>query len=118
MLKPHTANLINGCVLIAYTAWAYLTSGFESWSVLIPGAFGVALLICTPGVKVENKVIAHVAVTLTLVIFLLLMVPLFKAIGAGDAFSTLRVTVMLVLCVMAMVAFIKSFRDARRRREG
>lgn len=116
-MNAHTANRINALVLIICGLWAYLTPQYSFWTALIPTGFGVALLLCSPGVKVENKVIAHVAVLLTLIIFGLLFVPLVGAVQEGSVMSILRVVVMLCTCVVAMVAFIKSFRDARRRRE-
>ena len=117
-MTAHTANKINAFVLIICSLWAYLTPEFSYWTALLPAGFGIALLACAPGVKVENKVIAHVAVVLTLVIFLLLMVPFFTALGEGNTKSIFRIAAMLLTCALAMVAFIKSFRDARRRREG
>ncbi|MEO0372433.1 MAG: hypothetical protein AAF231_13330 [Pseudomonadota bacterium] len=117
-MTAHKANLLNATVLIICSVWAYLTPAFSYWTALLPGVVGVALLACTPGVKAENKVIAHIAVTLTLAIFLLLLVPFFKAVSEGNVVSILRVAAMLITCVLAKIAFIKSFRDARRAREG
>ena len=116
-MTAHAANKINALVLIICSLWAYLTPEFSYWTALVPAGFGIALLACGPGVKMENKVIAHVAVVLTLVIFLLLMVPFFTAVGEGNTTSIIRVAVMLITCGFAMVAFIKSFRDARKARE-
>ncbi|MEL7013774.1 MAG: hypothetical protein AAFO72_10900 [Pseudomonadota bacterium] len=117
-MTPYLTNQINALVLIMGSLWAYLQPDFASWSVFIPAGFGVVLLACTPGVKAENKVIAHIAVVLTLVIFLMLMVPLIRGLSDGDMMSATRVAIMMATCVLAMVAFIKSFRDARRRRDG
>ncbi|MEO0773576.1 MAG: hypothetical protein AAFZ04_10380 [Pseudomonadota bacterium] len=116
-MTAHTANLINAIVLIICSLWAYLTAADAYWTSLIPAGFGLALLACTPGVGAENKIIAHVAVTLTLVIFLLLFVPLFTAKEDTDMMSFLRVGLMMATCILAKIAFIKSFRDARRARE-
>ncbi|MEM7733698.1 MAG: hypothetical protein AAF280_13095 [Pseudomonadota bacterium] len=116
-MTPHTANMINAIVLVLCSVWAYLTPEFSYWTALVPAGVGLALLVCNPGVKAQNKVIAHIAVTLTLAIFLLLLVPFFKAMGEGNVMSILRVGLMLATCILAKVAFIKSFRDARRARE-
>ena len=78
-MTPHFANTINASVLIICSVWAFATPEYSNWTALIPGGFGLALLACAPGVKAENKSIAHVAVGLTLVLFLLLWVPFFKA---------------------------------------
>ncbi len=117
-MPAHTANLVNAVVLIVLSVWAYLTPAYSYWTALLPAGVGVVLLLCTPGIKAQNKVIAHIAVTLTLVIFLLLLVPFFKAVGEGNTMSILRVGLMMATCILAKVAFIKSFRDARRARDG
>ena len=61
----------------------------QSPTALIPVGFGVILLLCTIGLKKENKIIAHVAVLLTLVILVALVgmrLPkslVFRRIGIG-----------------------------------
>lgn len=116
-MKAHTASLINAILLITLSAWGYLDSASPSVTALIPAFVGVVLLACNPGVKKENKVIAHVAVTLTLIILIGLFQPLKGVIGRGSAIGIVRVVVMLVSTVFAMVFFIKSFIDARKNRE-
>ena len=113
-MTPHLASLINAVVLIGCSAWAYV--GASSFTALIPAAFGVALLACYPGVKAENKVIAHIAVLLTLVVLVALVMPLRGAIARGDTLSLIRVAAMMATSAIAIVYFIKSFRDARRAR--
>ena len=83
---------------------------------LIPVVGGVILLLCQPGVRKEHKVIAHIAVLVTALLVLGLIRPLMGAIHDGDALRTLRVGAMVVTGVIAMISFIKSFRDARRAR--
>lgn len=113
-MKAHTASLINATTLIVCSLWAYVEIGGKSWTALIPAVFGVALLLCYRGVKAENKVIAHVAVTLTGVLALALFQPLSGAL-AGDAFlPILRTVAMMATSILAIVFFVKSFRDARR----
>lgn len=114
-MTPHLASLINAAVLVLCSGWAYLVSG--SPTALIPGAFGLAIALCNPGVKRENKVIAHIAVLLTTLVLLALFMPLRGAIGRGDLMALLRSGLMAASCVFAIVYFIKSFRDARRARE-
>lgn len=114
-MTAHTASLINAVVLIGCSAWAYL-AGAGSMTALIPAGFGIALIACHPGVKVQNKVIAHVAVLLTLVVLIALVMPLRGAIGRGDGVGILRVVLMMATSVFAMVFFVKSFIDARKSR--
>ena len=116
-MKAHTASLINAITLIALGAWGYFGSETPSATALIPPIVGVILLLCNPGVKSENKVIAHVAVLLTLVILIGLVMPLKGAIGRDDTPALIRVIVMMATTVFAMVYFVRSFIEARKNRE-
>ena len=81
---------------------------------LIPVGFGVILLLCTIGLKKENKIIAHVAVLLTLVILVALVgMRLPKSLDSGGV-GLFRVIAMIVTSVLSMVAFVLSFIKARR----
>ncbi|MEM9735649.1 MAG: hypothetical protein AAF908_03470 [Pseudomonadota bacterium] len=115
-MTAHLASLINAIALIALSAWAYIGGGGASFTALIPAAFGVGLILCYPGVKSENKVIAHIAVVLTLVVLIALIMPLSGAIGRGDGMSILRIGLMMATSAVAIVFFVKSFIDARRNR--
>ncbi|MEM1247933.1 MAG: hypothetical protein AAGA81_05410 [Acidobacteriota bacterium] len=116
-MKAHVVSLINALALIGLGGWAYLSSDTPSVTALIPVIFGVLILLMNPGVKSENKVIAHIAVLLTLVILLGLAMPLRGAIGRSDTVAIARVAIMMATTVWAMVAFVKSFIDARKARE-
>ena len=71
-MKAHTASLINALILIGFGLWAYLGSDTPSKTALIPAGFGAVLLSLYKGVEKENKIIAHIAVLLTLLIVILL----------------------------------------------
>ncbi|MEM6577381.1 MAG: hypothetical protein AAF678_02735 [Pseudomonadota bacterium] len=118
-MKAPTANLINAITLIVLSIWGFIEIGMSSTTALIPAAAGVMLLVCQRGVKEENKIIAHVAVLVTLAILLALIVPLSSAIGDvyEEPLSLLRTVVMMATCLLAFVAFIRSFIAARKARE-
>jgi hypothetical protein len=116
-MKAHTASLINAIILISFSAWGYFTSDTPSMTALIPMAIGIILLICNPGVRKENKVIAHIAVVLTLVVLIGLIKPLHGAMGRGDSVAIFRVVIMILSTLLAMVYFVKSFIDARKNRQ-
>jgi len=116
-MKAHTASLINAITLIGLGAWGYFGSETPSMTALIPVIVGVILAACNPGVKKENKVIAHVAVLLTFIMLLGLGMPLKGAIGRGDTPATIRVVIMMATTIFAMVFFIRSFIEARKKRE-
>ncbi len=116
-MKAHTASLINAVLLIVLPLWGYLSSETPSKTALIPAGIGIILLVMNPGVKKENKVIAHIAVLLTLLILIALIKPLMGAVGRGDSLAILRLALMIISTALAMVFFVKSFIDARKRRE-
>jgi hypothetical protein len=115
-MQPHIASFINAILLIVLPLWGYLSSDTPSFTALIPTVIGVLLLICTLGVKKENKAIAHVAVLLTLLAFFGLFKPFMGALDREDAAATVRVAIMLISSVLALVFFVKSFIDARKNR--
>ena len=115
--KPYQISAVNAVSLIALGSYGYIQSDSPSMTALIPVIFGVLLLLMNSGIKSENKLIAHIAVTLTLVILFGLAMPLLGAIGRSDAYAILRVSVMVITTVVSMVFFVKSFIEARKNRE-
>ena len=109
LMNAYLANLINAIALVVLGAWGY--AGSEDPSV-------TALLVCSPGVKKEDKIISHVAVVLTVLILFGLIKPLTGAIGREDTAAMLRVIAMMVTTVVALVFFVRSFIAARKKREG
>ncbi len=116
-MKAHTASLINGVILVGFGLWAYLGSETPSKTALIPVIFGAIILSLYRGVKKEDKIIAHIAVLLTLLILGGLVKPLTAAIGREDGLAIARVSVMIVSTIVSLVFFIKSFIEVRRARK-
>lgn len=115
-MNAGTASLINALLLIGLGGYGYLSSDTPSMTALIPVIFGVGLLACNPGVRKENKVIAHIAVLLTLVVLLGLGMALKGAIGRENSGAIIRVSIMMASTVLAMVFFVRSFIAARKAR--
>lgn len=114
-MKAPAANLLNAVVLIIMGLWGYFET--SSNTAFIPVGFGVALLLLSGGVKKEDKVQAHIAVVLTLLILLAMLgMRLPKALDAGGM-SLVRTIVPIITGILAMVAFIGSFKAARLARE-
>ena len=120
-MKTYQANLINGVVLISMSLWAYLSfegtieKPQQSITALIPLVLGVILILCNKGIKKENKVIAHIAVFVTLIAILgNVSKPLMSAIEEGRKMGILRICLMILTSVLAMITFIKSFISARK----
>ena len=111
-MNTSTINIINSISLIAMGIWGYID--VSSFTALIPTFFGVALILCTNGLKKENKMISHIAVLLTLLILgALLGMRLPKSIDQGGI-GLIRVIIMIGTSAVAMLFFINSFIRARR----
>jgi len=118
-MKPYHANLIASVVLIVFGTWAYLNMdpASRSMTILIPVFFGVALAICGPWLKQENKSAAHAVAVLTLLITLMLIMPLRSSIGREDPDAIFRVSCMMFASVFALTVYIRSFINVRRARQ-
>ena len=112
-MNAYKANLINSISLIVLGVWGYVE--VSSITALIPTAFGAILLACSSGIKKQNKIIAHVAVLLTLLIlFALLGMRLPKSLESGGL-GLFRVLAMCGTSLIAMIYFVKSFIAARKK---
>ena len=111
----HITSLVNAILLIVLGIWGYVVGG--SLTALIPVIFGVILLILNPGVKKEAMVPAHLAVLLTLIVTIALVKPLSAAWARSDGAAIFRTALMFSSSVLALICFIKSFRDVRRARK-
>ena len=109
------ANLLNSIILIVVGGWGYFDGDGKSMTALIPVMFGVVLLLCNNGIKNQNKVIAHLAVLATFICLIGLFMPLNGAIERGNDLAVGRVSAMIVSSVIALIFFIKSFIEARRK---
>lgn len=114
-MNAASASLLNGLVLLLVGLWGSYETGWAPTS-FIPVVAGVIILALNGGVKKENKVIAHVAVVLTLLIGLALIMPLMKSLDR-EGLGTIRIVIMMLSCLIAMIYFIKSFKAARIARE-
>lgn len=113
----YQVSAINAISLILVGLFGYFQSQTPSPTAFIPVIFGVILLALNSGVKSQNKIIAHVAVTATLVILIGLLMPLKSAISKDDIFAALRVSFMLLTTIIALISFIQSFIQARKEKE-
>ncbi|MEM6365794.1 MAG: hypothetical protein AAF745_15300 [Planctomycetota bacterium] len=115
-MNPANVSLLHALVLIGVGLAGYFTSESPSLTAFIPVVFGAVILACNPGLRKNNKIIAHVAVGLTLVILLSLGMPLKGAISRGETAPIARVTLMLVVTMFSLVVFIRSFIALRKSR--
>ena len=116
-MKAYQASLINAVLLITMGLWAYFASESAPKTAFVPVGFGVALLALNPGVKKENKVLSHIAMVLTVLVLLSLIMPLIGSINRGNGLAVVRVGVMMASAALTTVFFVKSFKDARRKRK-
>ena len=112
-MKTYQINFFNALVLILVGLWGFIDVDYSP-TALIPVFFGVILLLCSNGVKKENKVIAHIAVLFTLLILVALVgMRLPKSLESGGA-GLFRVIIMIITSSVSMISFIQSFIAARK----
>ena len=116
-MKPYEINIINAFVLITMGLWGYFGSENPSPTALIPAVFGFIFAALTPLFQKDNKIVAHIIVLFTFLLIIALIKPLTGAIGRSDTLAMIRVGLMILTCSIAMVFYIKSFRDARKAKE-
>lgn len=116
-MKPYKSSLINALFLIGLGSWSYFSSDARPVTALIPVIVGVILLGLNKGIKAENKVVAHIAVLLTLVILIGLIKPLTGAIERSSTMGIVRVSLMIATTAFALVTFIRSFIEVRKNRK-
>ena len=107
-MKPHKISFVNAITLISFGLWGYIDVDYSP-TALIPVIFGVIILILNPGLKRENKAIAHIVVLLTFLILGGLVKPLMSTLESGNTMGITRVSLMMLSTLMALIVFIKSF---------
>ena len=118
-MRPYKASLVNSLILIVCGIWGfYAMANPPSLTPFIPSIIGVMLLAMNDGLKNENKTIAHIAVFLTLLSFANIM-PLMGQLNPKDGgeinwMAVFRGGLMLLTSLIAMIAFIRSFINARK----
>ena len=109
-------NLVNSIALISISAWGYIDT--NSFTALIPAAFGVVLLILGTMLTNEKlvKLSAHLVVLFTLLILLALVIQVLPGVLDRGGIGLIRVILMISTSSIAMIVFVKSFIDNRKSR--
>ena len=110
--------------------WGYVDSEAQAVTALIPVIIGIILLLVNNSVKKENKIIAHIAVLLTFIVFIGLIMPLKGSIERDKPRTeyiydeiiimlTIKniVFIIIISSALALISFIKSFIKTRKERE-
>tara|TARA_Y100001970_G_C13858952_1_gene663106 strand:+ start:86 stop:427 length:342 start_codon:yes stop_codon:yes gene_type:complete len=113
MINPKNALRFNSLIVVIIGLISYFNS--SSPTALIPVGFGVILFILFMLYDKSNKLIAHIALLFIVLLLAGLYMALMGAIERTDSFAILRVSLMMVTTSYALVCFIKSFIDARRK---
>ena len=103
MKKPHQVNLIYAIILItagiAGFVLRYLEAKDFQYTSLIPAAFGVILLSLTNGIKIQNKIVSHLAVILTVILGVMTLVMFLKS--SGDCFILTRKGIIFGIIIIS-----------------
>lgn len=111
-MKPLTINYLNGLVMIVAGLYGYLTIVPQSMTALIPTFAGIIFVILGFAWNKSPKVVAHIAVTLALIMFGMCLWR-FTKIDVWNAPKYIF-TICILSNLLALIVFIKSFIDARK----
>jgi Na+/citrate or Na+/malate symporter len=123
-MKPYQANLLNSLILIIIGLWGYFDvsdydlsaiTSFEHWTALITVFFGIVLLLCHKGIKNHSKLIAHIAVVVTLLILIALVGKRLPISIEQGGIGLFRVIVMSLTSLLALIIFIRNFISNRKK---
>ena len=116
------AATIFGILLIGNGLYGYMGSEAKSVTAFIPAFFGIAILLCGFGSALNEKLRKHLMHFSALVALLGSLAAggrLIPSLGKEDAKSFVQVNlaIMTALCIGYLIACVRSFRAARKRRE-
>jgi hypothetical protein len=110
-----------GVALTVLGLWGYYATDRVSITALIPSFFGLAFVLLGRLAQQDHlrKHVMHIAATLGLIGFLIpaVMVILELTRGAGLSNKVIELALMALLCLVFVGLCVKSFIDARRRRQ-
>ena len=112
MINPKSALRFNSLIVVLIGLISYSNS--SSATALIPVGFGLILFILFMLYDKNNKLIAHIAVLLILLLLVGLYKPFAGAIERGDSIAMFRVGIMKLATIYTLICFVKSFIDARK----
>ena len=113
-MKAHSANLINSLTLIILGLWGF-SEHLDQPTAFIPVAFGIVLIIATKGIKENNKIISHIAVLFTIIIFAALVGMRLPKLIDQCGLDLYRVIAMSATSFIAIIFFVRSFIEARKK---
>jgi uncharacterized membrane protein (UPF0136 family) len=118
-MKAPQANLLNATVLVAAGIIGYFFTptldGAKAPTALIPVAFGLLFFVLHKGVATSNKIVAHIVVVLTAVLLFICVSRFFKIEEWGQ--KKYIFLACIVSNIIALIAFIGSFIEARKNRQ-
>ena len=118
-------SILYGIILIVVGLAFYIGSYQSSITALIPGFFGVVMVLCGLLARNENirKHLMHVAAVVALLGFIATVPGIFKLfiiLSGGEmerSVAVIEMTISSVIFLIYVILAIQSFLEARRRRE-
>ena len=120
MKHPYKVNIFNSIVLIGCGLGGfigrYLALTDYQPTALIPFVLGVLLLVMTPGLKSENKIIIMVVVGLTLIFGIVISAMIVGELHGGNS-NFRKITVFAIIAVSSFVSLILYLTQYRAHRK-
>jgi hypothetical protein len=120
MKKAHIVNLVYSILLIAIGIAGFLLRYIEvgdyQFTALIPAFFGIVLLSMHKGIQNQNRIIAHLAVGLTTILFVLCIIMLIRNLTSNPFINRKSVIFMIIILssIFALYNYIIRFISIRK----
>lgn len=103
------AALVTGGLLIALSLWAFVAVEKFSPTALIPGGFGVAVIICGLGLA-RWPGLVWLVVLLLLTLAAALLMPFRSAVEDSDLWGMIRVGAMIIVSMLGALGLARALR--------
>ncbi len=108
-MRPYPATILAGFTLMVLSLWAWFSADNGSWTSLIPVVLGGGFLVLSNGIRNGNRKVLYALIVYCILVTLALYMPFQRAWESGDNLATVRTLIMVGVCIIAVMAYIKSF---------
>ncbi|MEO6190369.1 MAG: hypothetical protein ABIO44_08405 [Saprospiraceae bacterium] len=110
-MRLYQINLILCLALVFIGLWSYEASGRDAHTLSVP-VMGILLSLFHRPLKAGNEKMIKGAMASTLLVFIIMLFPLRNSILADHTMAIFRVSLVLVLCAIALIYYYRYFRVA------
>ncbi|MCC6816307.1 MAG: hypothetical protein IT267_07850 [Saprospiraceae bacterium] len=109
-MKPYQVNLFVSFVLVIVGLWSYEASGRDFHTLSVP-LIGILMSLFHRPLKANNLKFLKGSMALTMIIFILMLLPLRNTLIASNLMGATRIMIILLVLGFALVWYLKYFRS-------